>query len=228
MEARAGHRGRCSRWLTLATRARRCRRVPAVGALLGKIVTPLVGCGMVYAAAAADRGERPSLRPRGRRVPRPRRRDRRDRRRQLRHLRRRSARRVVGRRRQPAGAGERAVAELSSTAILGIYAIGVLASLPVGVRAVPRAARAGGLRRGVRGELAGVHAATPAPLLVYAAASMLLLGFGLVTMGIGAGRRAAAVGGVVVRRVEGRVRRARRAVRRLRLPGPFDPAAQPA
>lgn len=35
--------------------------VPDVGALLSEIVTPLVGCGLAYAAAAADRRQSPSL-----------------------------------------------------------------------------------------------------------------------------------------------------------------------
>src|SRR5512143_430156 len=35
--------------------------LPDVGALLSEIVTPLVGCGLAYAAAAVDRRESPSL-----------------------------------------------------------------------------------------------------------------------------------------------------------------------
>ena len=36
--------------------------IPDVGPMLGKIVVPLVACGMLYAAAATDRGAAPSLR----------------------------------------------------------------------------------------------------------------------------------------------------------------------
>ena len=104
---------------------------------------------------------------------------------------------------------------MSSTAILGVYAIGILASLPVTF--VPFH---------VLFEQAGFGAAFAASWNAFVAQHRrrcsstprrrwLLLGFGLVTMGIGAGRRAAAVGGVVVRGVEGHVRRARRADRRL-------------
>src|SRR4029450_3497145 len=38
------------------------KSVPGVGTLLSQIVTPLVACGLVYGAAAADRGSTPSLR----------------------------------------------------------------------------------------------------------------------------------------------------------------------
>ena len=45
--------------------------MPTVGTVLGKIVTPLVACGMVFAAAVADRGRRPPLRARRRGLSRP-------------------------------------------------------------------------------------------------------------------------------------------------------------
>jgi hypothetical protein len=156
--------------------------VPTIGALLGKIVTPLVGCGMVYAAASADRGKRPQFVL------------------------------AVAAFRAPAAAiaaivtasfvtfaaegyaawwvadanllaPEQAATELSTTEILGIYAIGVLASLPVGF--VPfhvlfeRARFAEAFVASWR-----AFALNTSPLLVYAAASMLLLGFGLLTMGV--------------------------------------------
>jgi uncharacterized membrane protein len=67
--------------------------------------------------------------------------------------------------------------------VLGIYAIGVLASLPVGF--VPFHVL---LERTGFGDAfaASWHAfvLNTGPLLVYAAASMLLLGFGLMTMGV--------------------------------------------
>src|SRR5512137_3005644 len=37
------------------------KAAPVAGSLLGEIVTPLVACGLIYAAAAADRGAAPSL-----------------------------------------------------------------------------------------------------------------------------------------------------------------------
>src|SRR5438094_8935660 len=46
-------------FLTLATEFA-LQALPAFGPTLGKIVAPLVACGMLYAAAAADRGARPS------------------------------------------------------------------------------------------------------------------------------------------------------------------------
>ena len=157
--------------------------VPEVGPLLGKIVVPLVACGMLYAAAAADRGEAPSLRH------------------------------AVAAFRASAAAIVAVVAAglvtfaaealaawwiadanllapasasgaLSVPQVGGIYAIGILASLPVTF--VPFH---------VLFEQVGFGAAFAAswnafvrntvPLLVYAAASLVLLGFGLATMGIG-------------------------------------------
>jgi uncharacterized membrane protein len=80
-------------------------------------------------------------------------------------------------------APERGDTDLSATAILGIYTIGVLASLPVGF--VPFH---------VLLENAGFGAAFAAswraftlntgPLLVYAAAALLLLGVAMMTMGV--------------------------------------------
>jgi hypothetical protein len=157
--------------------------VPDVGPLLAKVVVPLVACGLLYAAAAADRGHRPQLayaiaafRARGGAII------------------------AIVVASLITFAAEAFTAwwiadanllaygsssqDLSSAAIAGIYAIGVLASLPftfvpfhVLFERVP----------------AAVAFATSwnafilnlAPLLVYAAASLVLLGFGLVTMGLG-------------------------------------------
>ena len=121
----------------------------------------------------------PAARPRGRRLPRPRRRDRRDRRRELRHLRRRSLRRVVGRRRQPAAAGERASPRCPAPRSLGIYAIGVLASLPVTFVPFHVLFEQRRLRRGVRGELAGVRAQHRCRCSSTRRPRCVLLGFGL-------------------------------------------------
>lgn len=156
--------------------------VPAVGALLGKILTPLVGCGMVFAAAAADRGKRPPLRLataafRASGVA--------------------IAAVVTASLITFAAEGyaawwvadanllapERSAAELSSTAILGIYAIGVLASLPVGFVPFHVLLEKAGFGDAFAASWQA-FALNTGPLLVYAAASMLLLGFGLMTMGV--------------------------------------------
>ena len=157
--------------------------VPDVGPLLAKVVVPLVACGLLYAAAAADRGDRP----------------------QLRH--------AIAAFRARGGAiiaivvaslitfaAEAFTAwwiadanllayasssqDLSSVAIAGIYAIGVLASLPftfvpfhVLFERVPAAVAFAASWNAFILNLA--------PLLVYAVASLVLLGFGLVTMGLG-------------------------------------------
>jgi hypothetical protein len=157
--------------------------VPGFGPLLGKIVVPLVACGMLYAAAAVDHGERPSLfhAASAFRAPAP------------------AIVAVV-----VAGAltfGAEAFAawwiadvnllardasgsDLSTTAIAGIYTIGILASLPLTFvpfhvlfeRVAPGAAFAASWQ--------GFELNT-LPLLIYAAVSLVLLGFGILTMGIG-------------------------------------------
>jgi hypothetical protein len=157
--------------------------VPDVGPLLAKVVVPLVACGLLYAAAAADRGHRPQLAY------------------------------AIAAFRASGGAiiaivvaslitfaAEAFTAwwiadanllayasssqELSSVAIAGIYAIGVLASLPftfvpfhVLFERVPAAVAFAASWNAFILNLA--------PLLVYAVASLVLLGFGLVTMGLG-------------------------------------------
>ncbi|MBK6601401.1 MAG: hypothetical protein IPG28_07555 [Betaproteobacteria bacterium] len=170
--------------LALATLATELglQAVPAVGTLLGKVVTPLVGCGMVFAAAAADRGKRPPLRlaaaafrARGAAI----------------------AAILTASFVTFAAEGyaawwvadvnvlapERAAADLSSTTILGIYAIGVLASLPVGFVPFHVLLEEAGFGEAFAASWQAFTLNT-GPLLVYAAASMLLLGIGLMTMGI--------------------------------------------
>ena len=159
------------------------RAVPGVGALLSQAVTPLVACGLVYAAAATDRGATPSLRL------------------------------AVLAFRAPFGAIAAIIASalltfaaesfaawwiaganlidaansatsLSSTAIAGTFAIGILASLPVMFvafhvlfeRVAPGPAFAASWSAFTLNTL---------PLLVYSAASLLLMGFGLATYGLG-------------------------------------------
>jgi len=157
--------------------------VPGFGPVLGKIVVPLVACGMLYAAAAADRGEKPSLfhALTAFRAPAP------------------AILAVVA-----AGAltfaaeafaawwvadvnllgPDAGAGDLTTAAIAGIYAIGILASLPLTFvpfhvlfeQVAPGAAFAVSWDGFVL---------NTQPLLIYAAVSLVLLGFGLLTMGIG-------------------------------------------
>jgi hypothetical protein len=159
------------------------KAVPLVGSLLSQAVTPLVACGLIYAAAATDRGVSPSL--------------------EL----------AVRAFRAPIGAiaaitasalltfaaetfaawwiaganlldpGDSSMS-LSSMAIAGTFAIGILASLPVMFvafhvlfeRVPPGPAFAASWN---------AFALNTLPLLVYSAASLVLLGFGLATFGLG-------------------------------------------
>ncbi len=159
------------------------KSVPGVGPLLSQLITPLVACGLVYAAAAVDRGSAPSIR----------------------HA-------VLAFRAPPhaiaaiiasalvafvaeafaawwiadinlfvAGASS---TELSPAAVAGTLALGILASLPVMFvvfhvlfeQVRPAAAFSASWNAFVLNTI---------PLLVYSAASMVLLGFGIVTLGLG-------------------------------------------
>jgi uncharacterized membrane protein len=157
--------------------------VPGPVALLREAVTPLFACGLVYASAAADRGKAPSLAH------------------------------AIAAFRAPVGAivavvasallifGAEAFAawwiadvnlldpgaatgQLSPAAIVGIYSLGILASLPFTFvpfhalleRAPPGAAFAASWN---------AFALNAVALLVYGALSLVLLAFGLATMGLG-------------------------------------------
>jgi hypothetical protein len=159
------------------------KAVPRVGSLLSQAVTPLVACGLVYAAAATDRGVAPSLML------------------------------AVRAFRAPFGAIAAIIASalltfaaetfaawwiadanlldagnssmsLSSTAIAGTFAIGILASLPVMFvafhvlfeRVPPGPAFVASWN---------AFALNTLPLLVYSAASLVLMGIGLATFGLG-------------------------------------------
>jgi uncharacterized membrane protein len=159
------------------------KSVPGIGTLLSQLGTPLVACGLVYGAAAADRGSAPSLRD------------------------------VLLAFRAPphaiaaiiasalvafvaeafaawwiadvnlfdSGAGS---TELSPAAVAGTLALGILASLPVmfvvfhvlfeQVRPAPAFTASW-----------NAFVLNTLPLLVYSAVSMVLLGFGLATLGLG-------------------------------------------
>jgi hypothetical protein len=159
------------------------RAVPGIGALLSQAVTPLVACGLIYAAAAADRGASPTLLH------------------------------AVKAFRAPAGAifaviasalltfaaeafaawwvagtnlldGVGAARSLTVPALIGIYTTGILASLPI--MFVPFHALLEKVPPGVAFAASwNAFALNTVPLLVYAAASLVLLGFGLATMGLG-------------------------------------------
>jgi hypothetical protein len=157
--------------------------LPEVGGMLGTIIVPLIWCGMLYAAAATDGGGRPLLRY------------------------------ALAAFAAPAGAiaaivavglltlaaeglagwwiagvnllaGEGSSADLSFVEIAGIYAIVMLASLPFTF--VPFHVLFDGASFGTA-FAASWHgfALNTTPLLVYAAASLVLLGLGVATMGIG-------------------------------------------
>jgi uncharacterized membrane protein len=75
-------------------------------------------------------------------------------------------------------------AELRPAALLGIYTIGILASLPI--MFVPFHALLERVSPGAAFVASwNAFALNTLPLLVYAAASLVLLGFGLATMGLG-------------------------------------------
>ncbi len=159
------------------------RLVPSLGPLLAEVVAPLVACGLVYAAATADRGARPAIA---------------------------DATRAF---RAPAGAIAAIVAsalitfvaeslaawwiaganlldpsgttgDIRASVLIGIYAIGILASLPVMFvpfhvllePVTPIAAFAASWN---------AFALNAIPLIAYAAASLVLLSFGLATFGLG-------------------------------------------
>jgi hypothetical protein len=157
--------------------------IPEVGSIVSKLVAPLVACGLLYAAVALDRGERPAVlhafaafRAGGAAI----------------------AAIVVA---SLITFGAEAFAawwiadanllatdsgnvDLSGTAIAGVYAIGVLASLPLTF--VPIHVLFEKVPVGPAFTASwNAFVMNTAAFLVYGAASLLLLGFGVVTMGIG-------------------------------------------
>ena len=159
------------------------RLIPSLCPLLAEVVVPLVACGLVFAAAATDRGARPTLV---------------------------DATRAF---RAPAGAiaaivvsalvtfvaeaaaawwiagvnlldTAGAAADIRASVLIGIYAIGILASLPVmfvpfHVLLEPVAAGAAFAASW------NAFALNAIPLIAYAGASLVLLAFGLATFGLG-------------------------------------------
>jgi hypothetical protein len=159
------------------------RAVPGLGPLLSQAVAPLVACGLIYAAAAADRGAEPALRH------------------------------AVQAFRAPASAifaiiasalvtfaaeafagwwiaganlldTAGVAADLTPAALLGIYTIGILASLPIMFVPFHALLENAPLRAAFAASW-NAFALNTLPLLVYATASLVLLGFGLATMGLG-------------------------------------------
>lgn len=150
--------------------------------LLGKVIAPLVACGMLYAAAAADRHASPRLGY------------------------------AVGAFRAPTGAIAAIIAaslitfaaeafaawwiadvnlfaahaggdELTASALIGVYAIGVLASLPVAF--VPLHVLFEPVTAGEAFTASwNAFVLNTTPLLVYAGLSLVLLAVGLATMGL--------------------------------------------
>jgi hypothetical protein len=157
--------------------------IPEAGPLLAKVVAPLVACGLLYASAAVDRGARPRFVH------------------------------AVAAFRAGADAiaaivlaslitfgaeafaawwiadanlmaSDNSTADLTPMAIAGIYTIGILASLPITF--VPMHVLYEKVPMGKAFAVSwSAFVQNTAPLLVYAAASLVLLGFGLATMGLG-------------------------------------------
>lgn len=157
--------------------------VPDAGVLASKVVTPLVACGMLYAAAAADAGESPRL-----------------------------AHAVAAFRAPPAGIaavlaasgltflaewwaadaiagvnllrlGE-AATELSLGPVLAIYAVGIVVSLPLTFVPFLALFEGSGMAASFSRSLRAFNLNAPA-LLVYGTLSYALLLAGLLTSGIG-------------------------------------------
>jgi hypothetical protein len=159
------------------------RFVPSLGPLLAEVVVPLIACGLVFAAAATDRGAKPTLA---------------------------DATRAF---RAPAGAIAAVVAsalvtfvaessaawwiaganlldsagtsgDIRASVLIGIYAIGVLASLPV--MFVPFHVLLEPVAPGAAFAASwNAFALNAIPLIAYTGASLVLLAFGLVTAGLG-------------------------------------------
>ena len=159
------------------------RLVPSVGPLLAEVVAPLVACGLVFAAASTDRGARPTLV---------------------------DATRAF---RAPAGAiaaivvsalvtfvaeslaawwiaganlldPTGATGDIRASVLIGIYAIGILASLPV--MFVPFHVLLEPVAPGAAFAASwNAFALNAIPLIAYAGVSLVLLAFGLATLGLG-------------------------------------------
>lgn len=159
------------------------RLIPSLGPLVAEVVSPLVACGLVFAAASADRGAKPALV---------------------------DATRAF---RAPAGAiaaivvsalvtfiaesfaawwiaganlldTTGAAGDIRASVLIGIYAIGILASLPV--MFVPFHVLLEPVPPGAAFAASwNAFALNTIPLIVYAGVSMVLLAFGLATFGFG-------------------------------------------
>ena len=159
------------------------KAVPRVGSLLGEIVTPLIGCGLVYAAAATDRRAAPTLALAFKAFRAP-----------ARSIFAIIVSALVTFAAEAFAAWWIADANLLDTsslamvlqpaAITGIYTIGILASLPV-MFVVFHALFEQTPPRDAFVASWNAFALNTLPLLVYAAASLVLLAFGLATFGLG-------------------------------------------
>ena len=156
---------------------------PEAGSLVAKVVVPLVACGMLYAAEAAERGERPRLWH------------------------------AIAAFRAPAGAIAAVVlssaitfaaewfaadrlagidllrpggppADFDAATAFAVYAVGVVVSLPMTL--VPLAALFGGASFGASFAVsARAFARAPGAFVAYGAIALALLTVGLLTLGIG-------------------------------------------
>lgn len=168
--------------LTIATELA-LKAAPGALALAAEVLTPLVGCGLVYGVAAADRREAPSL--------------------------------LLALAAFRAGANaiaavvlasglllaaqvfagwwiadanlflpDTAALQLTPGAVLGVYSIVILASLPVTFVPFHALLERVPLRAAFRAS-AMAFAENTLPLVVYGAVSLVLVGFGLITAGLG-------------------------------------------
>lgn len=157
--------------------------IPIAGAVLSELITPVVACGLIYAAAVTDHGDAPSLRfavaalgiPAGALIA------------------------VIAASVLPSMlqalaawwladvnvfAADAKLTELPAVTLIGIHAIGILVSLPFTFvayhvlleRVMPRAAFTASISGFAQNAL---------PLLAYSAVSLVLLGFCILTSGLG-------------------------------------------
>lgn len=169
--------GFCTIAAELATTA-----LPEVGPILAQIVSPLVAGGLAFAAAAADRGNAPSLKHAVAAFGAP-----------IRAMVAIVAANLV------AFAGEALAAwfvadvnllapgdgnELSTPAIVGMVALGILSSLPVAFVPFHALLERAPPAEAFRASFAAFGLNT-LPLLAYAAAALVLVGLGAATMGLG-------------------------------------------
>jgi hypothetical protein len=159
------------------------KTIPVAGALLSEMITPAVACGLVYAAAATDRGAAPSIRFAVAALGVP-----------ASVLASVIAASVIPSFLQALAAwwladvnvfgSDKSFTELAPVTLAGIYSIGILASLPFTF--VPFHALLERVHPGPAFAASwNAFVVNTPPLLAYSAASLVLLGFCMLTMGLG-------------------------------------------